>query len=508
MSRLAQECGAINLSQGFPDFDPPRRLVELVAQKMREGVNQYAPMAGWPPLQQAIVAKVEALYGRRVSPESEVTVTSGRLKRCSARSMPWCGRATRLYCSSRLMTRTSRGRARGGRTVRVPLERPGFGVDWQRLRNAMTQRTRLLIGELAAQSDRRGLLQCRPRRTCDVLRGGPALVLSDEVYEHIVFGGQKHSSLLTRPELAERSFVVSSFGKTLHCTGWKIGYCVAPPALTAEFRKVHQFVQFAVATPLQAGLADFLVECPGQALELAGFYERKRDHFCRCSSARRSPSFGCRTYFQLADYSGLSDLPDVEFARWLTREVGVAAIPVRYFPPVLPASDSCDSASPRARPRSMRRASACQAFRLPEQSMSSHLRVTLVQTELAWQDPAANRRSLAGHFADWPGTRISSSCPRCSRPASAWRPSSWPRRWWADDRLAARGGCGPRCVITGSLIVRDAGRCFNRLVWARPDGSLEYYDKRHLFRLANEQQHYAAGTRRLVAAVKGWRVCR
>ena len=333
MSRLAQECGAINLSQGFPDFDPPRRLVELVAQKMREGVNQYAPMAGWPPLQQAIVAKVEALYGRRVSPESEVTVTSGATEAlfCAIHAVVRPGDEVVLlepaYDSYEPAVELA-----GGRTVRVPLERPGFGVDWQRLRNAMTPRTRLLIvnsphnptGAVFSSADLDAL--------GDVLRGGPALVLSDEVYEHIVFGGQKHSSLLTRPELAERSFVVSSFGKTLHCTGWKIGYCVAPPALTAEFRKVHQFVQFAVATPLQAGLADFLVECPGHALELAGFYERKRDHFCRL--LERTPlAFvpAAGTYFQLADYSGLSDLPDVEFARWLTREVGVAAIPVSVF---------------------------------------------------------------------------------------------------------------------------------------------------------------------------------
>jgi methionine aminotransferase len=216
--------------------------------------------------------------------------------------------------------------------VRVPLQRPHFGVDWQRVRDAMTSRTRLLIvnsphnptGAVFSDADLDAL--------GEVLRDSPALVLADEVYEHIVFGGRQHASLLRRPELAERSFVVSSFGKTFHCTGWKIGYCVAPPALTAEFRKVHQLVQFAVASPMQAGLAEFLGEYPGHAGGLAAFYERKRDHFCRL--LERTPlTFvpAAGTYFQLADYSGVSDLPDVEFARWLTREVRVAAIPVSVF---------------------------------------------------------------------------------------------------------------------------------------------------------------------------------
>jgi methionine aminotransferase len=333
MSRLAQECGAINLSQGFPDFDPPQRLVELVTQKMCEGVNQYAPMAGWPPLLQAIAAKVEALYGRRASPEAEVTVTSGATEAlfCAIHAVVRPGDEVILlepaYDSYEPAVELA-----GGRAVRVPMARPGFGVDWQRVRDAITPRTRLLVvnsphnptGAVFSGADLDAL--------DDVLRDNSALVLADEVYEHIVFGGMEHASLLSRPELAERSFVISSFGKTFHCTGWKIGYCVAPPALTAEFRKVHQFVQFAVATPMQAGLADFLSESPGHALGLAAFYERKRDHFCRLLERTLLtfvPAAG--TYFQLADYSAVSDLPDVEFARWLTREVGVAAIPVSVF---------------------------------------------------------------------------------------------------------------------------------------------------------------------------------
>lgn len=333
MSRLAAECGAINLSQGFPDFDPPSRLVELVAEAMRTGVNQYAPMAGAPALLEAIGAKVQRLYGHALDAPTEVTVTSGATEA--------------LFCAIHAVVRPgdevillepaydSYGPAlelAGGRAVRVPLLRPDFSVDWQRVREAMSPRTRLVVvnsphnptGAVFTTTDLDAL--------ADVLAGSAALVLSDEVYEHILFDGRTHASLLTRPELAARSFVVSSFGKTFHCTGWKVGYCVAPPALTAEFRKVHQFVQFAVAAPMQAALAAFLHECPEHARDLAGFYQRKRDRFCRLlegTPLRAVPSAG--TYFQLADYSDASDLPDVEFARWMTRELGVATIPVSVF---------------------------------------------------------------------------------------------------------------------------------------------------------------------------------
>ena len=333
MSRLAAECGAINLSQGFPDFNPPPRLVELVAEAMRTGVNQYAPMAGWPALLEAIGAKVLALYGRRVDSTAEITVTSGATEAlfCAIHAVVRPGDEVILFEPAYDSYEPAVELA-GGRAVRVPLLRPDFRVDWDRVRDALSPRTRLVVvnsphnptGAVFAASDLDAL--------ADVLAGSAALVLSDEVYEHILFDGRTHASLLTRPELAGRAFVVSSFGKTFHCTGWKVGYCVAPPALTAEFRKVHQFVQFAVAAPLQAALAAFLLECPEHAPDLAGFYERKRDRFCRLlegTALRAVPSAG--TYFQLADYSAASDLPDVEFARWMTRELGVATIPVSVF---------------------------------------------------------------------------------------------------------------------------------------------------------------------------------
>lgn len=333
MSRLAQECGAINLSQGFPDFEPPARLVELVGEQMRAGVNQYAPMAGWPALLEAVAAKVHALYGRALDPQASVTVTSGATEALFSAIHAVVRPGDEVivlepaYDSYQPAVELA-----GGRTVRVPLVPPDYHVDWDRVRDALSPRTRLVIvntphnptGAVFGPADLDALE--------DLLRDSAALLLSDEVYEHIVFDDRRHASLSTRPALAERAFVVSSFGKTLHCTGWKVGYCVAPPALMQEFRKVHQFVQFAVVAPMQAALARFLAEEPGHAQGLGAFYQGKRDRFRRLLAATPLRAVPCAgTYFQLADYSEASDLPDVEFARWLTREAGVAAIPVSVF---------------------------------------------------------------------------------------------------------------------------------------------------------------------------------
>jgi methionine aminotransferase len=333
MSRLAAECGAINLSQGFPDFDPPKHLVDLVSMHMRAGRNQYAPMAGWPALCEAIAGKIRDLYGCTVSASDEVTVTSGATEAlfCVIQAVVRPGDEVILlepaYDSYEPAVELA-----GGRVVRVPLQSPAFSVDWGRVADAITSRTRLLVvnsphnpsGAVWSGAD----LDALDR----ILGPTDAYVLSDEVYEHMVFDGRAHASVLGRDSLAARSFVVSSFGKTYHATGWKVGYCVAPAALTVEFRKVHQFVQFAVATPIQAALADFLVECPAHHLELSAFYQDKRDRFCRVlaeTPLHFEPTAG--TYFQLADYSAVSGSTDVEFARWLTREIGVAAIPVSVF---------------------------------------------------------------------------------------------------------------------------------------------------------------------------------
>ncbi len=333
MSRLAAECGAINLSQGFPDFDPPARLVDLVAMHMRSGHNQYAPMAGWPALCEAIAGKVRDLYGREVSATDEVTVTSGGTEAlfCAIQAVVRPGDEVILlepaYDSYEPAVELA-----GGRAVRVPLQSPMFSVDWDRVADAVTPRTRLLVVN-SPHNPSGAVWTGADLDALDIILGRTdAYVLSDEVYEHMVFDGREHASVLGREALAARSFVVSSFGKTYHATGWKVGYCVAPAALTAEFRKVHQFVQFAVATPIQAALADFLAECPTHHLGLSAFYQDKRDHFCRLLAQTPlsfEPTAG--TYFQLAGYSAVSDSTDVEFARWLTREIGVAAIPVSVF---------------------------------------------------------------------------------------------------------------------------------------------------------------------------------
>lgn len=344
MSRLAAEHGAINLSQGFPDFDPPARLVELVAHRMgRAGgsQNQYAPMTGLPALREAIAGLVAQTYGRVVDPESEITVTSGGTEA--------------LFCAIHAVVRPgdevilldpaydSYGPAvalAGGRAVHVPLRRPDFSVDWQRVRDAMTPRTRLLALNFP-HNPSGAVLDAEDLETLAwLLRDTAVLLLADEVYEHMLFDGRRHHGLLTHGELAERSFVVSSFGKTFHATGWKVGYCVAPAGLTAELRKVHQFVQFAVATPLQAALADFLREAPDHARGLAAFYQAKRDQFARLlagSRFRYTPA--ASTYFQLADYSAISDEPDTEFARRLTTVHGVAAIPISVFSDRPPANE-------------------------------------------------------------------------------------------------------------------------------------------------------------------------
>jgi methionine aminotransferase len=333
MSRLAGEHGAINLAQGFPDFDPPRRLIDLVADRMRTGFNQYAPMAGWPPLRAAIAAKVREYYGPAIDEEAAVTVTSGGTEAlfCAIQAVVHAGDEV-IVLDPAYDSYEPAIELAGGTTVHVPLQRPDFSVDWDRVRDAVTARTRLLIVNTPHNPSGAVFTTHDLDALADILRSTAVTVLSDEVYEHMLYDGRVHCSLLGRPEIAARSFVVSSFGKTYHATGWKVGYCVAPAALMVEFRKVHQFVQFAVATPMQAALADFLAECPGHSRDLPAFYQRKRDYFAALLGRTRlkfQPSAG--TYFQLADYSAVSDLRDTEFARWLTTTAGVAAIPISVF---------------------------------------------------------------------------------------------------------------------------------------------------------------------------------
>ncbi|AYC31962.1 pyridoxal phosphate-dependent aminotransferase [Pseudomonas cavernae] len=334
MSQLAAETGALNLSQGFPDFDSPAALREAVSRHIAAGHNQYAPMSGLPGLRQQVAAKVQALYGRAADADSEVTIVPGATEAifCAVQALIHAGDEAIVLDPCYDSYEPSVELA-GGRCVHVPLALPDFSIDWQRLADAITPRTRLIF--INSPHNPSGALLSRADldRLAALIRDRDIHLISDEVYEHLVFDGVQHASVLAHEELYRRAFVVSSFGKTYHVTGWKTGYVVAPPALTAELRKIHQYVTFCGVTPLQYALADFMAEHPEHIRELPGFYQSKRDLFCdllRGSRFRFTRAAG--TYFQLADYSAIrADLNDVEMAEWLTREHGVAAIPVSVF---------------------------------------------------------------------------------------------------------------------------------------------------------------------------------
>ena len=332
MSRMAQESGAVNLSQGFPDFQCDRALFDAVHQAMLDGRNQYAPMAGLPELRQAIAGKVQALYGRAYDPETEVTVTAGATQALFTAIACVVGPGDEVIVFEPVYD--SYGPAVetvGGRVVPLRLSFPGYRYDWDAVRAAITPRTKMIIvnsphnptGTLLTPADLDAL--------AEVTRDTDIVVLSDEVYEHITYDAPGHCSLAGHPELAARTLVVSSFGKTYHITGWKVGYVVAPAPLTAEFRKVHQFNVFTVHTPSQAGLAQFMADA-SRHLGLAAFYRQKRDAFRALLADTGFELLSCPgTYFQLARYDAISSRGDREFAEWLTRTVGVAVIPVSAF---------------------------------------------------------------------------------------------------------------------------------------------------------------------------------
>ena len=332
MSRKATEHGAINLSQGFPDFDAPQRLQELLTEAMQQGHNQYPPSHGIAPLREAIADKVADLYGCMVDPEHEVTVTSGATEALfnAIAAVVHPGDEVIMFDPAYDSYDPAVTLA-GGHSIHLPLTQPGFTVDWQQLRQKITPRTRLII--LNSPHNPSGAVFSAQDLDClsEIVADNDVLLLSDEVYEHIAFDPEGHQSLLSRPALAERAFVVSSFGKTYHCTGWKLGYCVAPAALTAEFRKVHQYVTFTSMTPAQHALARFMREVPEHHLELPDFYRAKRDRFQRHLKAAGfafQPTPG--TYFQVADYRQHADVDDVEFVEMLLR-AGIAAIPISVF---------------------------------------------------------------------------------------------------------------------------------------------------------------------------------
>jgi methionine aminotransferase len=333
MSQLAARHGAVNLGQGFPDFDGPPELFEALARHVRDGRNQYAPMTGVARLREQIAAKTERLYSRKVDAESDITVTSGATEAIYAAfaAVLRPGDEVILFdpCYDCYAPAVE---LNGGRCIRIPLTVPEFAIDWQRVRDAMTPRTRMILINSPHNPAGSVLLRADLDTLAQIVRDTEVLVLSDEVYEHIVFDGQPHHSVLAHDELAARSFVVSSFGKTYHCTGWKIGYCVAPAQLSAEFRKVHQYLTFCTFHAAQCALADVLESIPSHYLELPGFYQARRDRFRQLLAPTR---FGLLDvaggYFQLVDYSAISDADDVAFCHWLVAEHKVAAIPLSPF---------------------------------------------------------------------------------------------------------------------------------------------------------------------------------
>jgi methionine aminotransferase len=332
MSKLAADYGAINLSQGFPDFSAPAELIEHVSRYMREGFNQYAPMQGVPLLCQRIAEKIKNLYQADVDPQYQVTVTAGATEALFAAITAVVRPDDEvIVLEPAYDSYVPAIQLSGGRPVFVPLRFPDYRIDWERVREAVNVRTRMLIIN-SPHNPTGAVLDAGDMAALQALVAEHDLfILSDEVYEHIVFDGQAHQSMLRFPALARKSFVVSSFGKTYHTTGWKIGYCVAPPSLTEEFRKIHQFLTFTANTPIQMGYADFMLHTD-HYLQLARFYQGKRDLFLDLLKSSRFKPLPCAgTYFQMMDYSDISDEADVDFARRLTTQFGVAAIPPSVF---------------------------------------------------------------------------------------------------------------------------------------------------------------------------------
>ncbi|MFZ9638937.1 MAG: pyridoxal phosphate-dependent aminotransferase [Hylemonella sp.] len=332
MSALASEKGAVNLGQGFPDFDCDPRLVDAVSKAMHGGLNQYPSMLGVAELRQAVSDKVSSLYGHRYDPVSEITITAGATQAILTIILAIVNPGDEVIvlepCYDSYVPNIELA---GGKVIRVPLTPHSFRPDFDKISAALTPRTRALI--INSPHNPSGMVWTREEmlKLQEILAPTEVLLISDEVYEHMVFDGRAHESAARFPALAARSFIVSSFGKTYHVTGWKVGYVAAPAALTAEFRKVHQFNVFTVNTPVQHGLASYMAD-PRPYLDLPAFYSAKRDLFrqgLETTRFRMLPGEG--TYFQCVDISAVSDLSEVEFCKWLTAEIGVAAIPLSVF---------------------------------------------------------------------------------------------------------------------------------------------------------------------------------
>ena len=333
MSQMAHDHQAINLSQGYPDYDGPSALTERLAYYTTHGYNQYAPLAGVPALRQQVAAKVERFYDHAIDADTQVTITPGATEAifCAVHAVVRPGDEVIMFdpvydCYDPAV------RLAGGKPVHLTLAAPTYAIDWAAVRRAITPRTRMIMinsphnpsGSVLDESDLDALL--------DIAEQHDLIVVSDEVYEHLVFDGQPHWSVLRKARLAARSYAIFSFGKTFHVTGWKTGYCVAPPALMIEFKRVHQFVAFVTATPLQHALADFMAHHPEHLEQLPAFYQRKRDLFnAAMAGSRFRLTASAGTFFQLAEYSAVSALADMQMVAWLTKEIGVAAIPMSVF---------------------------------------------------------------------------------------------------------------------------------------------------------------------------------
>lgn len=332
MSSLAHELGAVNLGQGFPDFGCDPALLDAVTAAMHEGLNQYPPMTGVPQLRERVADKTEALYGRRYDPNSEVTITAGATQAILTAVLACVHPGDEVIVLEPCYDSYAPNiELAGGKVVRVPLVPGSFRPDFVRIAAALSPRTRLIIINSPHNPSATVWTRAEMEQLSALLAPTEALLISDEVYEHMVFDGMQHVSASSVPGLAERAFVVSSFGKTFHVTGWKIGTILAPASLMAEFRKVHQFNVFTVNTPVQHGLARYLAN-PAPYLELPAFYQRKRDLFRTGLDGTRLRALDSQgSYFQLVDYSAISELPEADFCQWLTRTAGVAAIPLSVF---------------------------------------------------------------------------------------------------------------------------------------------------------------------------------
>jgi methionine aminotransferase len=333
MSQLALQYKAVNLGQGFPDFEPPQGLRDALTRAMSDGRNQYAPMHGTATLREQIVLKTQRLYGRKLHVDTDITVTSGATEAIfsAIAAVVRAGEEVIVFdpaydCYEPAID------LQGARAVHIPLTLPAFAIDWQRVRDAVTPRTRMIMINSPHNPSGAVLSAADLEELAAIVRDTDIVVLSDEVYEHIVYDGAQHESVLRHPELAERSIVVSSFGKTYHCTGWKVGYVVAPAALSAEFRKVHQYLTFCTFHPAQVAFAEFMASNPEHYLELPAFYQAKRDRFRALLAPSRLKLLDVPGgYFQLVDYTAIRDEDDLAFSKWLVQHGGVAAIPLTPF---------------------------------------------------------------------------------------------------------------------------------------------------------------------------------